>query len=63
MPTEDEIKKIPVETTPKEKEEVVDAEKEAAKKMFPFMLRITHNSTHKCGSHCLHPKIILTREK
>ncbi|MAH45257.1 hypothetical protein CMI37_05475 [Candidatus Pacearchaeota archaeon] len=51
MPTEDEIKKIPVETTPKEKEEVVDAEKEAAKKMFPFMLRVTY------------PKIILIKEK
>ena len=40
MPSEDELRKIPVENTPKEKEESKDAEKEAAKKMFPFMLRI-----------------------
>ena len=50
MPTEDEIKKIPVETTPKEKEEVVDAEKEATKKMFPFMLRVTY------------PRVLLIKE-
>ena len=50
MPTEDEIKKIPVETTPKEKEEVVDAEKEATKKMFPFMLTVTY------------PRVLLIKE-
>jgi hypothetical protein len=42
MPTEDELKKISVENTPKGKEETKDAEKEATKKMFPFMLRVTY---------------------
>ena len=36
---EEEIKKMPIENTPKEKEEFKDAEKEATKKMFPFMIR------------------------
>jgi hypothetical protein len=40
MPAEDELKKMPIENTPKEKEEAKDVEKEAAKKMFPFMLRV-----------------------
>jgi hypothetical protein len=40
MPSEDELKKIPVENTPKEKEEAKDAEREATKKLFPFQLRI-----------------------
>ena len=40
MPSEEELNKMPVENTPKEKEEVKDAEKEAAKKMFPFRLRV-----------------------
>jgi hypothetical protein len=40
MPTEDELKKISIENTPKDKEEAKDAEREAAKKMFPFMLRV-----------------------
>ena len=42
MPTEEELNKIPVENTPKEKEEAKNSEKEAAKKMFPFMLRVIH---------------------
>ena len=42
MPKEDELNKMPVENTPKEKEEAKDAEKEAAKKLFPFMLRVTY---------------------
>ena len=40
MPSEEDIKKIPVENTPKEVEDEVDLEKEAAKKLFPFQLRI-----------------------
>ncbi len=41
MPTEGELKKMPIESTPKEKEESKKEEKkEAAKKMFPFMIRI-----------------------
>ncbi|MAH48549.1 hypothetical protein CMI37_22170 [Candidatus Pacearchaeota archaeon] len=39
MPSEDDLKKIPVENTPREKEEAKNAEKEATKKMFPFMIR------------------------
>ncbi|MAF25946.1 hypothetical protein CL634_10280 [bacterium] len=42
MPAEEELKKMPIENTPKEKEEVKDAEKEAAKKMFPFRLRVIY---------------------
>jgi hypothetical protein len=51
MPTEAELKEMPIENTPKEKEEEGDAEKEAVKKMFPFMLRVTY------------PKIILIKER
>ena len=40
MPSEEELKKMPVENTPREKEKAKTAEEEAAKKMFPFMLRI-----------------------
>jgi len=50
MPTEEELKKIPVENTPEQKESG-NAEKEAAKKMFPFMLRVTY------------PKVIIIKEK
>ena len=50
MPTEDELEKMPVENTPKEKEEAKSAEKEATKKMFPFMLRVTY------------PKVLIIRE-
>ena len=45
MPAEDELKKMPVENSPKEVEEVKDVEKEAAKKMFPFMLRVIYPKT------------------
>jgi hypothetical protein len=62
MPTEDELKKMPVEHEPKEKEEDTADEAEA-KKMFPFRLRITRSPGHKCGPECLHPQIIFTREK
>ena len=40
-----------IENTPKEKEEAKDAEKEATKKMFPFMLRVTY------------PKLLIIKEK
>jgi hypothetical protein len=42
MPTADELKKAPIEHTPKQKAESLDPDKEAAKKMFPFMLRVTY---------------------
>jgi hypothetical protein len=51
MPTEDELKKMPIENTPKEKEDAVDEEREATKKMFPFMLRV------------IYPKVLIIREK
>ena len=40
MPTEEDLKKMPIENTPQDKKDSEDAEKEAAKKMFPFMLRV-----------------------
>ena len=42
MPSEDDLKEMPIENTPKEKEEAKTLEKEAAKKMFPFMLRVIY---------------------
>jgi len=51
MPGEDDLKKMPVENTPKEKEEAEDIDKEATKKMFPFMLRVTY------------PKLLIIKEK
>ena len=51
MPAEEDLKKMPIENTPKEKEKFKDAEKEATKKMFPFMIRVTY------------PKLILIKEK
>jgi len=42
MPTEAELEKMPIENTPKAKEEAKDTEGEATKKMFPFMLRVIH---------------------
>ena len=51
MPAEDELKKMPIENTPKEKDEAKSAEKEAAKKMFPFMLRV------------IYPKMLIIKEK
>jgi hypothetical protein len=50
MPTEDQLKKLPIEHEPKaEKEDT--AEEVEAKKMFPFMLRVTH------------PKVLIIKEK
>jgi len=49
MPSEAELKKMPIENTPKEKEDS-DAEKEAAKKLFPYMLRVTY------------PKVLIMKE-
>tara|TARA_Y100000310_G_C20648740_1_gene798181 strand:- start:321 stop:1265 length:945 start_codon:yes stop_codon:yes gene_type:complete len=40
MPTEDELDKMSIENTPRNKDEAKDLETEAAKKMFPFMLRV-----------------------
>ena len=40
MPSEDEIKKMPIENEPKEKEEDSE-ETKAAKKQFPFQLKVT----------------------
>jgi hypothetical protein len=51
MPTEEELDKMPIENTPKEKEEAKEAEKEATKKMFPFMLRVTY------------PRVLIIKEK
>ena len=39
MPSDGDLKEMPVENTPKEKEESKNANKEAAEKMFPFMIR------------------------
>ena len=50
MPTEDELKKMPVEHEPKEKGEEDAADNAEAKKMFPFMLKVTY------------PKILLIKE-
>ena len=41
MPTEDELRKLPIEHAPKESKEDT-AEEKAAKKVFPFMLRVTY---------------------
>jgi hypothetical protein len=51
MPPEDDLEKMPIENTPKEKEKAKDVKKEAAKKMFPFMLRVTY------------PKVLILKEK
>jgi len=41
MPTEEEISEMPIENAPKDEDRrTTDAEKEAAKKLFPFMLRV-----------------------
>ena len=42
MPTEDELKKLPIEHEPKAEKEEDTADEVEAKKMFPFMLRVTH---------------------
>lgn len=49
MPPEKELKKTPIEHSPEEGE--ADAEKEAAKKMFPYRLRVTY------------PKVIIIEKK
>jgi hypothetical protein len=51
MPTEAELKKMPIENAPKEKEETKEAKKETTKKMFPFMLRVTY------------PRVFIIKEK
>ena len=51
MPDEEELSKMSIENTPKDKEEAKNVDKEAAKKMFPFMLRVTY------------PKMIIIKEK
>jgi len=51
MPPEDKLEEMPIESSPKAEEEVKSAGREAAKKMFPFMLRVTY------------PKVILIKEK
>ena len=40
MPTEDELKDLPIEHEPKKESGEKDSDKEEAKKMFPFMIRI-----------------------
>ena len=50
MPTEDDLKKMPVEHEPKEKDED-SADEAAAKKMFPFRLRVTY------------PKVVILKER
>jgi hypothetical protein len=50
MPSETELKKMSIENSPKETEKD-DADKEAAKKMFPFMLRVTY------------PKILILKKR
>ena len=51
MPTEDELKKMPAENTPREEKEADTADETAAKKMFPFMLRVTY------------PKVLILKER
>ena len=50
MPSDAELKKVPIENTPKEKEEADEA-RDAAKKMFPFQLRVTY------------PKVLILQRK
>ena len=50
MPNEEQLKKMPIENTPTEKKEA-DEEQEAAKKMFPYRLRVTY------------PKILILQRK
>jgi len=42
MPSEEELKKLPIEHTPKLKKEEDATDEAEAKKMFPFMLRVTY---------------------
>ena len=50
MPTDEALKKIPIEHSPKEKKEETSEEK-AAKKLFPFRLRVTY------------PKVLILQRK
>jgi len=50
MPTEEELKKLPIEHEPKEETEESE-EENAIKKLFPFRLRVTY------------PKILILKEK
>ena len=51
MPSNDDLKKMPVENTPKEKEEAKTQEKIEAEKLFPFRLRVTY------------PKVLIIKER
>ena len=51
MPTDDELKKMPVEHEPKKKDEEDTADEAEAKKLFPFRLRVTY------------PKVLIFRER
>jgi len=51
MPTNDELKKMPVEHEPKEKDEEDTADEAEAKKLFPFRLRVTY------------PKVLILKER
>jgi hypothetical protein len=52
MPTNEELKKMPIESTPKEKDDDKgDAKRKMAEKMFPFMIRITY------------PDVLIIKEK
>ncbi len=50
MPSDDDLKAMPIEHAPKEKDEDT-AEEAAAKKLFPYMLRVTH------------PKVLILQRK
>ena len=50
MPSDDDLKAMPIEHAPKEKNEDT-AEEAAAKKLFPYMLRVTH------------PKVLILQRK
>lgn len=41
MPTDEQLKKLPIEHEPQEENKDDTADEAAAKKMFPFMLRVT----------------------
>jgi hypothetical protein len=51
MPSDDDLKEMPVENTPKEKEEAKTASRIEAEKLFPFRLRVTY------------PKILIIKER
>lgn len=47
MPSSEELKKLPIEHSPKLEKSEDTAEKKAAKKMFPYMIRITYPDKNK----------------